>query len=173
IGSKIKKKNGFRYKFFLPAIIIGLAAFVLAEDEPHYFFFPTDGSEFASDDQITFATNGITNDADETIIAKLFNAEDNSEIKQIGSYTGDSIVRPDDDDEWTFTWVIDVEPGTYYVRLYEQDADGQIDDDDEWDNEIVSYDFRIRGPSSKRKRAALKRSQNMKKRAQTLRKVSL
>ncbi|KAK4510462.1 uncharacterized protein ATC70_004892 [Mucor velutinosus] len=160
----------------LSAIFVGLAAtFVLAEDEPHYFFFPNEGAEFSVTDQITFAMNGITNDADETIIAKLFNAEDDSEVKQIGSYTGDTIVRPDDDDEWTFTWVIDVEPGTYYVRLYEQDADGQIDDDDEWDNEIISYDFRIRDYSSKRKRAALKRSQNMKKRAaaNALKKASL
>ncbi|GAN11853.1 hypothetical protein MAM1_1118c11468 [Mucor ambiguus] len=160
----------------LSAIFVGIAAtFVLAEDEPHYFFLPTEGAEFSTTDQITFSANDITNDADETIIAKLFNAEDDSEIKQIGSYTGDSIVRADDKDEWRFTWVIDVEPGTYYVRLYEQDADGQIDDDDEGDNEIISYDFRVRDYSSKRKRGGLKRSQNMKKRAaaKALRKATL
>jgi hypothetical protein len=69
--------------------------------------------------------------------------------------------------DWNFDWVVDVPQGSYYVRLYEQDADGQIDDDDEWDNAIRSYSFNIRA-AEKRKRATLKRSQLMKKRAQAL-----
>ncbi|CEP18642.1 hypothetical protein [Parasitella parasitica] len=150
------------------AFFIGLAALVVADDGPHYFFAPGDNAEFYTNGQIDFTTNGITNDADETIIAKLFNAADDSLIKQIGSYTGETIVRPDDKDPWSFTWVVDVDPGTYYVRLYEQDADGQIDDDDEWDNEIISYDFRVVSPPSKRKRS-LRHSQ----RAQALRKANL
>ncbi|KAI8643488.1 hypothetical protein BD408DRAFT_481965 [Parasitella parasitica] len=150
------------------AFFIGLAALVVAEDEPRYFLAPGADAEFPTNGQISFTAVGITNDADETIIAKLFNAADDSEVKQIGSYSGEPIVRPDDENPWSFTWVIDVQPGTYYVRLYEQDADGQIDDDDEWDNEIISYDFRVVSPPSKRKRS-LRRSQ----RAQALKMAGL
>lgn len=69
--------------------------------------------------------------------------------------------------EWAFDWVVDEPQGSYYVRLYEVDADGGIDDDNEFDDPIMSYDFNIRAPE-KRKRATLKRSQLMKKRAQAL-----
>ncbi|KAI9486398.1 MAG: hypothetical protein EXX96DRAFT_548906 [Benjaminiella poitrasii] len=145
-------------------MFIGLAAVVLAEDEIVYFKFPAAGSEFTTGDKITFTANDITNDADETIIAKLYNAADNTEVAQIGSYTGESIVRFDDMDDYSFTWFADTPPGSYYVRLFEQDADGDIDDDDEWDNEVRSYDFQIKAPvNSKRKRAHFKRSQKLAK----------
>lgn len=102
--------------------------------------------------------NSITNDADEQIIAELYSAADDSFIKQIGCYTGDEIVREDDMMDWSFDWVVDVPPGSYYVRLFEVDADGGRDDDNEHDDAIVSHDFYIRAPQ-KRKRATLKRSQ--------------
>ncbi|KAI8973467.1 hypothetical protein BDF20DRAFT_882519 [Mycotypha africana] len=139
----------------------------------HYFSVPGPDSEFTTTDRIDFTTNGITNDADETIIAKLYNAADNTEVKQIGSYTGEGIVRYDDSEDWSFSWVVDVPPGTYYVRLWEQDADGDIDDDDEWDNEIRSHDFMIReAPVEKkrRKRAYFRRSASLIQKAQALKK---
>ncbi|KAI7906967.1 uncharacterized protein BX663DRAFT_482652 [Cokeromyces recurvatus] len=151
----------------MATMFIGFAALVVADDEIVYFLSPTMDSEFTTVDEITFTANDITNDADERIIAKLYNAGDNTEIKQIGSYTGESIVRPDDHNYWSFNWVVDVPPGTYYVRLFEQDADGDIDDDDEWDNQVRSHDFQIKVPVNKKKRAHFKRSQKWLKRAST------
>ncbi|KAI8078204.1 uncharacterized protein B0P05DRAFT_587434 [Gilbertella persicaria] len=140
------------------ATLFAVLSLVLAEDGIHYFSSPGVNAEYTTSDSITFTTNDISNDDDETIIAKLYNAADNTEIKQIGSYTGAVIVRASDKDDFSFNWVVDVPPGTYYVRLYEQDADGGIDDDDEEDNEVRSFDFAIREPSPfKRKRGALRR----------------
>lgn len=148
----------------IAAAFIGLASFVLAdEDGPHFFSLPPDNSEFHTDDKITFVTNGITNDFDESIIAKLYSADDDTEIKIIGTYTGDQIVRDDDQQDWTFDWVVDEPRGSYYVRLWEVDADGGIDDDDEWDHIIRSYNFQIREYDQKKKRGFLKRSRQAKR----------
>ncbi|KAI8375850.1 hypothetical protein BD560DRAFT_422476 [Blakeslea trispora] len=133
-------------------------ALVFAEDGMHYFSSPRPNSIYRTSDVAIFTTTDITNDANEAIIARLFNAEDDEFEKEINTYTGESIVRPDDTDPFTFYWLIDVPPGTYFIRLYEQDADGQVDDDDEEDNQIRSHDFVVREASPiKKKRSLLNR----------------
>lgn len=149
--------------------MIGFASYVLADEDPHFFSLPYEGSEFHVDDEITFVTNDITNDWDEGIVVKLFNADDDTEVKEIGVFTGDDIYRPDDDDDWVFTWVVDEPEGNYYIRVYEQENDGSIDDsEDAWDEDVNrSFDFTVTG-YQKKKRGHMKRSKEIKRKAQAL-----
>lgn len=149
--------------------MVSLASYVFADDYPHFFTLPYEGAEFHVGDEITFITNDVTNDYDEGIVVRLFNAYDNTLVKQIGVFTGNDIYRPDDDDDWTFSWVADEPEGRYYVRVYEQDNDGSIDDDEDGSDDDLnrSYDFTIKG-SQQKKRSYMKRSRRIQRKAQVL-----
>ncbi|KAI8367978.1 hypothetical protein EDC96DRAFT_479869 [Choanephora cucurbitarum] len=146
----------------LSSLFFGALAVVSAEDGMHYFSSPRPNTILRAADAMVFTTNDITNDENEAIIARLYNAEDDEFVKEIGTYTGATIVRPDDTDDFTFYWQIDVPPGTYFVRLFEQDADGGLDDDDEEDNQIRSHDFVVRDVLPLKKRSLLNRRRLLK-----------
>ena len=48
-------------------------------------------------------------------------------IETLGEWTGGEISG---DDNFVFTWDVDVEEGDYYVRVFEEDYDGNNDQDD-------------------------------------------
>ena len=93
----------------------------------NYFDAPRKHSTFSTSDSITFVVDEVTNDWDDTLRAELYTADDHTWIETLGEWTGGEISG---DDNFVFTWDVDVEEGDYYVRVFEEDYDGNNDQDD-------------------------------------------
>lgn len=120
----------------ISAILLGAVTTVFAD--LNYFDAPRKHSIFGTDDSITFVVDEVTNDYDDTLRAELYSAEDGSWIETLGEWTGKEISG---DDNFVFTWDVDVEEGLYYVRVFE--VDGAGDDEDEQDDITRSHTFKI------------------------------
>lgn len=94
----------------------------------------------------------------DTLKAELYNAEGESVVKNIGEWTGSDI-----EGRFEFSWTVDVEEGSYFVRVTEIDGeDGLVE------NTTRSYTFKIESGDSAEEASVNKIATAMRRRKRSI-----
>lgn len=116
-------------------LALAVSSTVFAEDAETFFNVPAENSVYHPSDSVLFVIEDMSMDYTDTLRAELYNADDQSLIKNIGEWTGSDI-----EGRHEFSWTVDVGDGNYFVRVLEIDGEDHLEE-----NRTRSYQFKVEG----------------------------
>lgn len=126
-------------------LLLAASSTVFAEDVELFFQVPAENSVYHNSDSVLFVIEDMSMDYTDTLRAELYNADDESVVKNIGEWTGSDI-----EGRHEFSWTVDVGDGNYFVRVTEIDGEDHL-----VENTTRSYNFKVEGAAVEEAAAAV------------------